>query len=289
MLDPELKKKVLAAQKNEATEQVIYHKLACCLKDKTQAGILEKISHDEGSHYDFWKALTGTEVKPDKVKVAFFVFLSRVFGLTFGLKLMENGEELAQDVYAKLAEISPGVKSIIDDEESHENQLIDLIGEEKLLYISSVVLGLNDALVELTGALVGFSLALQKTHLVAIVGSITGIAAALSMAASEYLSTKQEDTKKDPVRASIYTGITYIFTVALLVMPYMFLHNVYACIGLVLSVALLAIFVFTFYISVAKGLSFKTRFLEMAGISLGIAAINFLIGLAIRKWIGVDV
>ena len=37
----------------------------------------------------------------------------------------------------------------------------------------------------------GFTLALSDSKLIALTGSITGIAAALSMASSEYLSTKR--------------------------------------------------------------------------------------------------
>ena len=50
--------------------------------------------------------------------------------------------------------------------------------------MGSVVLGLNDELVEFTGALAGFTLALSDHRLIALTGSITGIAAALSMASS---------------------------------------------------------------------------------------------------------
>jgi VIT1/CCC1 family predicted Fe2+/Mn2+ transporter len=52
---------------------------------------------------------------------------------------------------------------------------------------------------------------------------------------------------------------------------------------------LLLIFIFTFYISVSKGLNFKKRFLEMAGISLGVAVINFSLGLVIRNVFGIEV
>jgi VIT1/CCC1 family predicted Fe2+/Mn2+ transporter len=46
--------------------------------------------------------------------------------------------------------------------------------------------------------------------------------------------------------------------------------------------AIVVIFVFTLYISIAKGISFKTRFLEMALISLGVAALSFAIGFLVR-------
>jgi VIT1/CCC1 family predicted Fe2+/Mn2+ transporter len=289
MLEKRLQEKILQSQKNEISENIIYSRLAGFLKDKDKAAILRGIAGDELSHYGFWKTLSGQEVKPDKFKIDFFVFISRVFGLTFGLKLLEKGEDLAQDAYEKIKAISPEVEKIISDEGRHENELIDLIDEERLKYASSVVLGLNDALVELTGALVGFTLALQNTRLVGIVGLITGIAASMSMAASGYLSAKQEDTGKDPVKASVVTGSAYVVTVILLITPYLFFKNIFVCLGMVLAVAISIIFVFTYYISVAKELDFKKRFLEMAGISLGVASINFAIGLIIRKVFGISV
>jgi vacuolar iron transporter family protein len=289
MISPELKRTILGAQRNEISENIIYSRLAGFLKDKEKAAILRGIASDELAHYKFWKTLSGQEVNPDKFKVDFFVFISRVFGLTFGLKLLEKGEDLAQDAYEKIKAVAPEVEKIIKDEGRHENELIDLIDEERLKYASSVVLGLNDALVELTGALVGFTLALQNTRLVGIVGLITGIAASMSMAASGYLSAKQEDTGKDPIKASIVTGSAYVITVILLITPYLFFKNIFVCLGMVLAVAISIIFVFTYYISVAKELDFKKRFLEMAGISLGVASINFAIGLLVRKVFGISV
>jgi VIT1/CCC1 family predicted Fe2+/Mn2+ transporter len=288
-MDYNIKKKLLQVQRNEITEHIVYKKLSSIVKIKEHSGILERISKEELTHYEIFKSLTNQEASPDKLKIFIYVFISKIFGLNFGLKLMESGEDTAQDVYEKIRGSSPQIDQIIKDENKHETELISLIDEERLKYVSSMVLGLNDALVELSGALVGFTLALQKTRLVAIVGLITGIAASLSMAASEYLSTKQEKTDKSPLKASIYTGFAYTGTVILLVLPYFLFKNIFFCLSLVIADVLLLIFVFTFYISVAKELNFKKRFLEMAGISLGVALINFSIGLIIRNVFGIEV
>jgi len=289
MLNPELREKILKAQRNEIAGHLIYGKLAKGLKDKEKSHILEKISRQELKHYEFWQSLTQEKTKPNKLKIFFYIFIAKLFGLTFGLKLLEKGEELAQDDYERLKSISSHIDEIIQDENSHENQLINLIDEERLKYVSSIVLGLNDALVELTGALVGFTLALQNTRLVGIVGLITGIAASLSMAASEYLSTRQEETEKSPLKSCIYTGTTYILTVIILILPYLLFKNIYFCLSLVILFALSIIFVFTYYISVAKDLNFRKRLFEMAGISLGVAAINFIIGIIVRKAFGIEI
>jgi VIT1/CCC1 family predicted Fe2+/Mn2+ transporter len=202
---------------------------------------------------------------------------------------MEMGEEAAQGNYAAIRHEIPEAEEYEREEDAHEQQLINMLDEERLQYAGSVVLGLNDALVELTGALAGLTLALQNVKLIALSGLITGIAASMSMAASEYLSTRSENTNKHPVRAAIYTGIAYISTVTLLVLPYLLFENYYLDLAIALTTAVIIIAVFNYYISVAKGESFRARFLEMAGLSLSVAAFSFVIGYFIRKWLGIDV
>jgi VIT1/CCC1 family predicted Fe2+/Mn2+ transporter len=152
-----------------------------------------------------------------------------------------------------------------------------------------MVLGLNDALVELTGALAGFTLALQNTRLIAMAGFITGIAASLSMGASEYLSTKSEEGPQDPGKACLYTGSAYVLTVLFLIFPYLIFTNYFVCLASMLINAVIVILIFTFYISVAKDTPFGKRFFEMAGISLGIAALTFVIGFFVRMAFNIDI
>ncbi|MEA1911397.1 MAG: VIT1/CCC1 transporter family protein, partial [Spirochaetota bacterium] len=209
--------------------------------------------------------------------------------LTFGIKLMEKMEDIAHAEYLALAEQVPDVMKIAEDEDLHEKALIDLIEEEKLKYVGSVVLGLNDALVELTGALAGLTFALQNTRLIALAGLITGIAASFSMAASEYLSKKHEGEGEDALKSSFYTGLAYIVTVAMLILPYLIFENYLICLVLTLSIALLIIFIFNYYVSVAMDMPFKRRFFEMAGISLGVSLFSFGIGWVIRGVLGVEI
>lgn len=280
---------ILRAQKNELTEYYIYKKLSKKIKDKKNSTILKKISEEEFEHYKFWKNITGKDVKPDKFKILFYFWISFIFGLTFGVKLMEKAEEKAQISYESIEKTIPEAKKIIEDEKKHEATLIKL-NEEKLEYLGSIVLGLNDALVELTGALAGLTFALQNTKLIAITGLVTGIAASFSMSASEYLSRKSEETiSKIAFKASIYTGIAYVITVILLIMPYLILKNYIICLAITLVTAILIIFIFNYYISVAKDLSFKKRFFEMSFISIGVATISFIVGYIIRNTLGVDI
>ena len=106
-------------------------------------------------------------------------------------------------------------------EEEHEKALISILDEDRLKYIGSMVLGLNDALVELTGSLAGFTFAMQNTKLIALSGLIIGISATFSMASSEFLSARSEG-RKDAFKSCLYTGIAYIITVILLILPYLY-------------------------------------------------------------------
>lgn len=284
-----VRKQILQFQQTEITEHHIYKRLAKRIKSPENAKILDQIAQDELRHYNGWKRYTKQDVEPRWFHVWFYYFISMVFGFTFGVKLMEMGEEQAQENYAAVSKEVPEAAQYEHEEDAHEQQLISMLDEERLQYAGSIVLGLNDALVELTGALAGLTLALQNVKLIALSGLITGIAASMSMAASEYLSTRSEDTKKQPVRAAIYTGIAYIITVALLVTPYLLFDNYILDLVITLTIAVVIIAVFNYYISVAKGGSFRERFLEMAGLSLGVALISFIIGYFIRKWLGIEV
>jgi VIT1/CCC1 family predicted Fe2+/Mn2+ transporter len=271
-----------AFQKNEITEHLIYSKLAKATKDKNNAAVLERIGNEEKVHYEIWKSYTKIEIEPNYFKVKWFYYISKILGLTFGIKLMEQGEKGAQGAYAKHLTDIPEAKKIMDEENAHEMELIGLIDEERLKYVGSIVLGLNDALVELTGALAGFSLALQSTHTIAKVGLITGIAATFSMAASDYLSKKADNTEKSALKSATYTGLAYLVTVILLVFPYLIISNYLISLGLTIFIAILIIFGFNYYISVAKDLNFKRRFMEMALISLVVTVITFGIGYLIK-------
>jgi len=288
-ISEELRRRLLVYQKNEITEHQIYGKLARRVRDPENRRILEEIAHDELRHYHAWRTHTQQDLAPDQWRIWKYCWISLIFGFTFGVKLMERGEKDAQGSYEQLREVIPEAEAIIIEENQHEAALLKMLDEERLRYTGSMILGLNDALVELTGVLAGLTLALQDTKLIALTGSITGIAAALSMGASEYLSTKAEDTVKNPVRASIYTGGAYLVTVLLLILPYLFLKNYYLCLGCTLAGAVLIIAFFNYYISVAKEEPFRRRFLEMTGLSLSVAALSFLIGFLMRTFLGIDV
>lgn len=277
-------------QQNELTESVIYEEIAKFAKGAENKQVLLRLAREEKAHYLVWKTYTDLEMKPQKLKIFLYKLMARIFGFTFAIKLMENGEEHSQGEYELLAEECEESLIIKQQEEEHEAALLEMLDEERLQYVGSMVLGLNDALVELTGSLAGFTFALQNTRLIALSGLIIGISATFSMASSEFLAARSEG-RKDALKSCTYTGIAYLITVVLLIAPYLIFGNAQYLLALacMLIVVILIIAGFTYYTSVAQGQPFKSRFLEMAVISISVAVISFVVGILAKKFLGVDV
>lgn len=287
-----MKNTLLKAQKEELESYYIYSAVAKKVKKPNQQQIFFKLAEEELRHYEILKKITKTDISPSRGKIWFFYTVTMLLGLTFGTRLFERSEAAASLQYEQLCTQYPEHQEIIEslstDEQKHEDQLINMLDEEKLTYIGSIVLGLNDALVELTGALAGFTFAFQNSRIIALTGLITGVSASFSMAASEYLAV-QHSGEKNSLKSSLYTGIAYIITVCLLITPFLFIANPFYALCISLLIAVFIILLFTFYISVAKQYDFKQRFFEMAGISLGVAALTFGVGVLIKIFIETDV
>lgn len=288
MLNDKVKQSLLIFQKNEITEHIVYKRLAE-KADGKNADVLKRISDDELKHYNEWKRFTLKDVPPNQLTILKILIVSKILGLTFAIKMMERGERKAEVIYGEILKSLPVAKDVLLEETEHEKLLIDMIDEEKIKYVGSMVLGLNDALVEITGALAGLTFTFQNTRMIDAAGLITGIAASLSMSASEYLSQKSESSRTNPVKASLYTGIAYILTVFLLIVPYFLFENYYFALGITVIDAALVVFVFSFFISVVKEMSFKRMFIEILFISLGIAVISFIIGWLAQSLLHVEV
>lgn len=275
-------------QQNELTESEIYKKIAGFAKGEENKATLLRLANEERAHYEIWKGYTGIEMKPNGFKVFKYTLIARLFGFTFAVKLMERGEELAQDKYAALADEAPESTQIRAEEEEHEAALLAMLDEENLRYVGSMVLGLSDALVELAGSLAGFTFALGDTRLVALSGLIVGISATFSMASSEFLSAKSEG-RGDALKSCLYTGIAYLLTVVALILPYILLENAIVALGLMIGIIILIIAGFTYYTSVAQDLKFGSRFLEMTGISLGVTVLSFVVGTVANQLFGINI
>ena len=161
-LSPAALAQIRAFQQNEVTEAEVYRRIARRTKDAGNRDTLLRIADEEAKHAAIWQRYTGEEMRPQAGKVRRYALIALVFGFTFAVKLMEKGEAKAQISYEELAREAPEALDIRADEEAHEQALLAMLDEERLSYVGSMVLGMNDAMVEMTGTLAGLTLAMQN-------------------------------------------------------------------------------------------------------------------------------
>ena len=286
----ELIKLVKKAQIDEEEGAILYEFMAKKEKNEENKKILQQMTKDEKKHAEVWKNITKKDLKPNALSILKFKFLTIVMGITFVIKTMQKKENLAQHEYEKIMQELPEAAKMLEDERRHEKELYNMIDEERLNYIGAMVLGLNDALVELTGAIAGVTFALANTKLVALTGIVTGISATFSMAASNYLAERADNNPK-ALKSSFYTGIAYLITVVLLVLPYLLLPTYMYIIAFVimLAIVIFIIMFFNYYISVAKDEPFFKNFATMTLISLSVAVISYIPGIIAKNLLGIDI
>ncbi len=283
MLSEKQKRTYRDFAREESLAYHLYMRIARRQKKPENRLILEGIALQEKKHLDIFNSYLGKkavtlEIKRPSLKLMFYTIVMYTLGVIFTLRIFERLEAHSRKNYRVIVDEIDELKEIIKDEKSHEEALISILNDEKLLFASSVVLGMNDALVEISGALAGFTLAINDSIKVGTLGLITGISAALSMAASEYLSRKQDD-HDTPLLNALYTGISYIIVVSLLILPYFLIQIPLISMGVMIGIVIFIIFAFNYYISIAKKQPLLKNFFTMALIAMVVASISFMIGL----------
>jgi VIT1/CCC1 family predicted Fe2+/Mn2+ transporter len=282
----ETMKRIIRYQRNEITEHVLYGILAKRIRGSNRK-ILEKISADELKHYHFFGKITGRDMRPNRLKIYFYTVVSAIFGITFTMKMMSNGEDQAEHNYEEVEESVPGITRIIREEVKHEEALISQVEEGIITHMGSMVLAINNSIQEITGIVVGLTFALSSSIMVGKTALISGMAATLAMVASEYLSQKAEAGEgSDPLKAALYTGMVYVFVVAAIVSPYFIFNNIYASLAVALAAVVVIISAFTFFMSVVKGLRYRKALLEVSTITAGVIVLSLFLGLAIKLIFG---
>ena len=279
----------LEFQQAEIDGAALYAAISRTVKDERNKSIIQEMAKEEAQHADVFKAYTEKRLAPRRFRIAFYVLLNAIFGYTFCIKFFERNENKLGARYEESPWKISELVEIIEDERRHEDMLFGMLDEERVRYTGSIVLGMNDALIELTGSLAGYTLAMRDTRMIAMAGLITGISATFSMAASDYLSTRAEG-KSDALKSSLYTGFAYLVSVFLLILPHLFLGkgSYLAALFSTMAIAVGIIAAFNIYTSVVLNRPFRRSFLEMSGLSLGIAAVSFVVGLIVKHLLGVD-
>ncbi|MGL4254093.1 MAG: VIT1/CCC1 transporter family protein [Fusobacteriaceae bacterium] len=252
--------------------------------------ILEELSIIEKRHYRELTKILGSECEISRAYLKFLIKLGKVLGIRFVIKYVERKENR---VKGKIISLYKGEKKAVPElfmENDTEKEAINKLYDEKLLYVSAILLGMNDAMVEFSGALAGYTLAIEDTKMIGVIGMITGIAAALSMSIAEYMAVKEDEKSHLKCnRAAVYTGIAYIIAVSLLVFPYFLEINRFFSLGLMVSVDVFLVFIFNYYVAITTEVNLWKKFSRMTLIVLSVAFISFIIGYLAQIFLGVKI
>lgn len=273
---------------DEYKDYVVYRALARVERNPQRRVVLEKLAEQEWRHFEFWSEVA--EVKPAAWRVGLYayllVLLRFLLGVTFVVKLLERNEREVIARYRSVERLFVGerlerLRRIIEEEESHEEAFIAQLDETLVKYMGALVLGLADAIVEITAAHAGALGSTNSTIVAGVVGLIVGVGASISMASASFLQTKHE-VGKSPVVAALVTGVGYMVAVAFMSLPFFLTHDIYVAFVASIAVAIALAFVLTFQAAVYAGRDFRFEFIQTVGLLLGTAMFTYLLG----KWLG---
>lgn len=155
-------------------------------------------------------------------------------------------------------------------------------------YTGALVLGMHDALVEISGIIAGLAFAFSDRKVIIMTAAIAAVAASLSMAAANFQAQRTEHNP-NAFRAALYTGIMYVVTSVILILPFAAIPNRFWALGIMAIMVVLIIFGFNCSIGILTRRPFMDRFFEMLAICVGVSIASFAIGIGAKYFLGVSI
>jgi VIT1/CCC1 family predicted Fe2+/Mn2+ transporter len=273
---------------NVVTKIIVYKNYQAKIKNSNEKQILNNVININAQQQKILSSLRKNQVKPKRLALLFNKIFTYILGYKFMLKVEERQNIKLLKLINKLQVSNDQINELATLQEQKHIAIEKIIAKKQKTYLGSMVLGLNDALVELTGVLVGLTIALSDTKLISLSALITGISASLSMASSEFLRAKIEEDI-NAYKSATYTGITYMIVVLLLVSPYLLISQAkYISLLITLIFVVLILISYSYYSAVMQRKNFKTKLILMLSISLGVATISFIIAYTIKVVLGIS-
>jgi len=235
-LSPEVLRQVARAQINEVTEYHIYKHLARNVKSPSNRSVLNKIADEELEHYRFWMDYND-EVEPRWWKVKLYILLSRLFGMVFGLKLMERAESSAQKNYLELSKVIPGVGKIIEQETSHEKTLLNMLSDLRIRSFGTWLISMNMVLFVMAGILIALPYLMTSGFAIGTAGVLTAIVVSLADFSNTFLLKIFGKLNRELFMKSLRRLLTGILSGILVSLPFFILERGF--VPLIISVTII--------------------------------------------------
>ncbi len=269
---------------DEYSDHTLYDRLSKTVgSDSPFSGVLKELAATELGHYEFWrKYVPGEEPSLGRLKLYWILFLRRFFGLTFATRYLDRHEANVVKEYEGLSRLipesdKPAYEEMVADEKEHERAFALKVESSAVRYIAFVVLGLADALVEISGIHAGWLGLFDKTEIAGLAGVIAGGAASLAMASAAFAQAKQ-GFKGSARLSAVYTGVSYFVTAVILATPYFLTPNMFLALGSSLTLAVVILAVTTWYSIVIQQKPFFKDFVEILAILFATTIVVFALG-----------
>ena len=269
---------------DEFSDYTLYDRLSKTVSpDSPFAKVLEELSNTEHGHYEFWKKyVPNEEPKLGKLKLYWILFLRRFLGLTFATRYLDRHESKVVVEYNALEHLIPdsdkaAYQEMVADEREHEKAFAMKVESSAVRYIAFVVLGLADALVEISGIHAGFLGLFNKTEIAGLAGVMAGGSASLAMASAAFAQAKQ-GFKGSARLSAVYTGVSYFVTAIILATPYFLTSNMVYALSASLTLAVVILIITTWYSIVIQQKPFFRDFIEILLILFATVAIVYALG-----------
>lgn len=282
--------------KDEYTDYAVYKKLSELKFEKRHKfnRTLARLAGMEHQHFRFWnRYCPEKKATVSRLKVYLIVLVRLMLGVTFAVRYLERTESNTIKRYKEVASLIPAkdkkqFRQMIADEEEHERRFSEQFQEPHIKYISFIVLGLADALVEIAGIHAGSLGIYNSTELAGLAGIVAGAAASIAMASAAYAQAKA-GFKGSAALSAVYTGISYFVTAVILATPYFLTKVMLNALFASLLFAVVLIAFISFYGSVISGAAFRKDFVEITSIMFGATIALYLLGTAIRYFTGITI
>ncbi len=260
-----------------------------------------------------------------RIGQTFVSLLSRVINPLLVVGLLEMGEAKAYTTYYEFLkfhgeELSleelQALRTIILDELSHESFFREKIEEMGLSNIRDMVLGMNDGLVELLGVVAGLSAVYRnEPFIVGASAMVVGVAGAISMGIGAFISVRSQRQVNEAIRerekivaelsgkkvetaelaeeselkASLFTGLSYMTGVAFPVVPFFLLDDSLTALMLSVILAVLILGCVGVLVAFLSGISIGKKVSEMILSALLATLASFSVGKLVKVAFSIEV
>ncbi len=171
-----------------------------------------ELARVETAHAAFWKAFLlkrgVTPAEPSRLTFIWTRSLRHILGTRRYLSFLEISEQSAVESYyaflnsAVIGDVEKSsVARLIEDELGHEEELESQFNVLPADNVRDFVMGMNDGLVELLGAVTGLSAVYPtRPQVVGINGLVVGLAGALSMGIGTWVSVRSQRQVNEGIR-----------------------------------------------------------------------------------------